>query len=328
MTSPDAARNKFYEDVHVLLATVPKAEKLIVLAPPHPDQHLPPSDAKDGHLDAPSVATLAPARLCPRPDARSAARSGDNGDFGCRRLDRPSTRHLQDADSPTVSRDWFDDNDVAINKAYVIRPTDNNAAFYCSRRLVQQRLWEMQDAWTACKAEKIQGYAKRNEWKNFFVAIKAVYGPPTKATAPLFSADGSTVLIEKTQTLRRWDKHFRDVFNRPSTISDAAIAGLPQVETNADLDLPHAPQKTIRAVQQLSSGKASGSYATHAEIHKRGDQSRHFPAEHPGKIFARIPLNRLGDRLEQVLLPESQCGFRRHRGTMDMIFAARQLQEK
>uniref|UniRef100_A0A183TG36 Reverse transcriptase domain-containing protein n=1 Tax=Schistocephalus solidus TaxID=70667 RepID=A0A183TG36_SCHSO len=31
---------------------------------------------------------------------------------------------------------------------------------------------------------------------------------------------------------------------------------------------------------------------------------------------------------KQGLLPESQCGFRRHRGTTDMIFAARQLQEK
>nr|VZI00492.1 unnamed protein product [Spirometra erinaceieuropaei] len=47
-----------------------------------------------------------------------------------------------------------------------------------------------------------------------------------------------------------------------------------------------------------------------------------------GEIFARILLNRLNNHLEQSLLPESQCGFRRHRGTTDMIFAARQLQEK
>nr|VZI18294.1 unnamed protein product [Spirometra erinaceieuropaei] len=47
-----------------------------------------------------------------------------------------------------------------------------------------------------------------------------------------------------------------------------------------------------------------------------------------GKIFARILLNRTNNHLEQGLLPESQCGFRRHRGTTDMIFAARQLQEK
>nr|VZI26697.1 unnamed protein product [Spirometra erinaceieuropaei] len=32
-----------------------------------------------------------------------------------------------------------------------------------------------------------------------------------------------------------------------------------------------------------------------------------------GKIFARILLNRLNNHLEQGLLPESQCGFRRHR---------------
>ncbi|BHF85586.1 hypothetical protein SprV_1002875500 [Sparganum proliferum] len=47
-----------------------------------------------------------------------------------------------------------------------------------------------------------------------------------------------------------------------------------------------------------------------------------------GKIFARILLKRLNNHLEQGLLPESQCGFRRHRGTTDMIFAARQLQVK
>nr|VZI42022.1 unnamed protein product [Spirometra erinaceieuropaei] len=46
------------------------------------------------------------------------------------------------------------------------------------------------------------------------------------------------------------------------------------------------------------------------------------------KIFARILLNRLNNHLEQGLLPGSQCGFRRHRGPTDMIFAARQLQEK
>uniref|UniRef100_A0A8C5PLD5 Reverse transcriptase n=1 Tax=Leptobrachium leishanense TaxID=445787 RepID=A0A8C5PLD5_9ANUR len=47
-----------------------------------------------------------------------------------------------------------------------------------------------------------------------------------------------------------------------------------------------------------------------------------------GKILARVLLNRLTDHLEQGLLPETQCGFRKERGTVDMIFAARQLQEK
>ena len=48
-----------------------------------------------------------------------------------------------------------------------------------------------------------------------------------------------------------------------------------------------------------------------------------------GKIHARILLNRLNEHLERSgLLPESQCGIRKNRGTIDTIFTARQLQEK
>ncbi|BHF58810.1 hypothetical protein SprV_0100176500 [Sparganum proliferum] len=255
---------------------------------------------------------------------------------------------------------WFDENDAAISnllveknrlrRAYIDHPTDDNrAAFYRSRRLVQQRLHEMQDAWTASKAEEIQG-----------------------GTAPLLSADGSSLLTEEAKILQRWAEHFRGVLNRPSTISDAAIARLPQVVTNMDLDLPPYLHETIRVVQQLSSGKAPGSDAIPAEVYKhggpqlinnltvlfqemwrQGEVPQNFKdatilhlykrkANHQlcdnyrgnsslniaGTIFARIPLNRLDNHLEQGLLPESQCGFRRHRETTEMIFAAHQLQEK
>ena len=48
-----------------------------------------------------------------------------------------------------------------------------------------------------------------------------------------------------------------------------------------------------------------------------------------GKILARVLLNRLTAHVNlHEVLPESQCGFRAGRGTADMIFAARQLQEK
>nr|VZI42566.1 unnamed protein product [Spirometra erinaceieuropaei] len=47
-----------------------------------------------------------------------------------------------------------------------------------------------------------------------------------------------------------------------------------------------------------------------------------------GKIFACILLNRLRNHLEEDLLSESQYDFRHYRGTADMIFVARQPQEK
>ncbi|BHF61132.1 hypothetical protein SprV_0100410300 [Sparganum proliferum] len=120
----------------------------------------------------------------------------------------------------------------------------------------------------------------------------------------------------------------------PSIISDAAIARLPQVETNADLDLPPPLHETIWAMHQLSSGKAPGLKAVPAEIYKHGncqvcnDHRGISLLNIAGEIFARILFNRLNSHLEQEFLPESQCSFSHHRGTTDMTFTAGQLQEK
>lgn len=46
-----------------------------------------------------------------------------------------------------------------------------------------------------------------------------------------------------------------------------------------------------------------------------------------GKVFARVILIRL-QKLADRVYPESQCGFRSKRSTIDMIFSLRQLQEK
>ena len=47
-----------------------------------------------------------------------------------------------------------------------------------------------------------------------------------------------------------------------------------------------------------------------------------------GKILARILLNRMIKNISEGSLPETQCGFRPNRSTMDMIFTVRQVQEK
>ena len=47
-----------------------------------------------------------------------------------------------------------------------------------------------------------------------------------------------------------------------------------------------------------------------------------------GKILARVLLNRLIPTIAEDHLPETQCGFRANRGTTDMVFVLRQLQEK
>jgi hypothetical protein len=51
--------------------------------------------------------------------------------------------------------------------------------------------------------------------------------------------------------------------------------------------------------------------------------------DHAGKVMAKIIAVRLAEYCERVgCLPEAQCGFRRGRGTRDMVFVARLLQEE
>ncbi|BHF58078.1 hypothetical protein SprV_0100102700 [Sparganum proliferum] len=186
-------------------------------------------------------------------------------------LGRACRRHQDKfADSDAVKSNPLAERKLP-HKVYVDCPTDDNkAAFYRSHYPVRQRLREMKDAWTIHKTEEIKGYADRSEWKNFFSAINLVYHPPTKDTAPLLSVKGGTLLTETIQILQRWAEHFRGVLNRSSTISDDSIARLPQVETNANLDIPLPSHKTIRAVQQLSSGNAYGSDEIPTEIYRHG----------------------------------------------------------
>ena len=50
--------------------------------------------------------------------------------------------------------------------------------------------------------------------------------------------------------------------------------------------------------------------------------------ESVGKVFSKLLLDRLNKWICPKVIPESQCGYRSGRGTMDMIFSVRQLQEK
>ncbi|VDL90486.1 unnamed protein product [Schistocephalus solidus] len=268
MTSSDATKDKFYEDLHALQATVPKDDKLIVLGDfnarvgtDHTACNQITEKLENLHA-ADSNATVE-TRWC---QLRNFIQS-----TALEVLGRARHQH----------QDWFNENDTKISnllaeknglhKAYTDLRTDTTkAAFLRSHRHLQQRLQEMQDAWIIRKAEGIQAYADSNEIKNSFKAIKFISGTCIKGTAPLLSSDGTTLLTEKSQILKRWAEHFRSVLICSSVISDANIDRLRQLDKNNDLDLPSALPKTIRAVQQISDGKAPGSDAIPPEIYKHG----------------------------------------------------------
>nr|VZI29259.1 unnamed protein product [Spirometra erinaceieuropaei] len=258
MSCPVAAvRDKFYEDLHALLATVSKTDKLIVfgdfntrVGTDHTAWRgvLGPHGLRGSNDNGPLllrtcaehclILTKTFFGLSEREKAtwghpRSRQwhlldyvlvwrRDGDRGNEQAQRLDKIPIGDAADDEAtiaenasvdnrscqlrntvqattlavlglaPRQRQDWFDDNDAAIRNLLA----EKNRLQKPTRRQLQQRRCEMQDAWTGRKADEIQGYGDRNEWKNFFSAIKGVYGPPTMGTAPLLSADGSTLLTE------------------------------------------------------------------------------------------------------------------------------------
>ena len=208
----------------------------------------------------------------------------------------------------------------------------------------------------------MQEAADRKNAKLFYDGLKAIYGPQANGSSSILSADAETQLTEPSRILERWAEHFSDVLNRPSTISQAAIDNFAQRQLMDELAYRPTHDETTAAIRKLSNGKAAGPDAIAAEIYKYGGinltkslvklfsdiwDSRAVPQEFKDasivhiykrkgdksiciaeKILTRILLNRLSLHLADNVLPESQCGFRAQRSTIDMIFAARQVQEK
>nr|VZI50989.1 unnamed protein product [Spirometra erinaceieuropaei] len=157
-------------------------------------------------------------------------------------------------------QDWFNDNDAAISNLLA------NRRIFCTKPTSITQPTTRNQPSTAVATLYNSGSTRCRTPKQL---TRPVWSK-VKRTATLLSADGTTLLTEETQILQRLAERFRGIINRPSTISDPAIARLPQVETIADLDLPPSLHEIIRAVQQLSNGRAPGSDVLTAVVYKHG----------------------------------------------------------
>ena len=225
-------------------------------------------------------------------------------------------------------------------------------------KTVQTRLRDMQDSWLRKKADEIQSFADRKNMEKFFDALKTVYGPQSSGTIPLLSADGTSLdgvlnrpssindeainrlpqvecnpLLDELPTDSEKVKAIKLLPSGKAPGSDAIPAeiykagGPPVAEKLTELF--HIMLRKEAIPQEFKD-------ATIIHLFKRKgnpqvcDNHRGISLlSIAGKILGRVLLNRLNEHLERPgLLPESQCGFRKNRGTIDMIFTARQLHEK
>ncbi|VDM00972.1 unnamed protein product [Schistocephalus solidus] len=191
MTSSDAAKDKFFDGLHVLLASVPKADKLIVLGD---------FNTRVGTDHAVWWGVLGP-----------------HGLGGCN-------------DNSFLLRKTCAEPRFLLTNTFFRPPTREKTTWMHPR----SRCWQLMD----------------------YILVR--------------SSDGITLLTEKSQIRKRYGEHFRSVLNCSSSISDAAIDQLSQVDMNNDLDLLPSLPETIRFVQQFSRWKEPGSDAIPPEVYKHG----------------------------------------------------------
>ena len=286
--------------------------------------------------------------------------------------------------STKKNKDWFDENDKEIqqllakkrsaHQAHLAQPSCpvKKTAFRSACSNLQRKLRIIQNEWWTNIAEKTQLCADTGDYRGFYEALKAVYGPSHQVVSPLRSTDGQALLTDKASILNRWAEHFQTLFSADRSVDESAIQQIPQQPVKEELDEAPTLEEVIKATSQLKCGKAAGVDGIPPEIWKHGGAALHsklydlflccweqgkLPQDLrdaviitlyknkgeksdcsnyrgitllsiAGKILARVLLNRLVPAVAELHLPESQCGFRSNRGTTDMVFVLRQLQEK
>ena len=239
----------------------------------------------------------------------------------------------------------------------------------CNR--AKYTIWKIQNKWWNFKAELLNVFRTKGDWKNLFSLWRKLSSKTTMSLHSVRDESGLISITDPEEVRNRWKQHFSAVFKTPVfTFCTDLLDKIPMYTT--DENLAHAPSidEVKRALKCMNLHKAAGKDRITADMLIYGGDavinalhrivcevwaSESVPKDWvdsvivpvpkkgdlhlcdnwrgisllsvPGKVFSRIIVNRIIDHYESIL-DETQCGFRKQRGTVDMIFTARQIQDK
>ena len=191
-------------------------------------------------------------------------------------------------------------------------------------------------------------------------------GPVQNKTAPLKSSTGE-VITDKGQQMERLVEHYSDLYSRQNVVTSAALDAIECLPTMEELNTEPTVEELSKAIDSLALGsdgippdlvkhckttlllplhevlcqcwqegvvlqdmrdaKIITLYKNKGERTDCNNYRGILLLGIVGKVFARVILVRL-QKLAERVYPESQCGFRAERSTLDMVFSLCQLQEK
>ncbi|XP_063595337.1 uncharacterized protein LOC134772300 [Penaeus indicus] len=219
--------------------------------------------------------------------------------------------------------------------------------------------------WTELSVN-IQTAAITGNIKEMYNGIKMTMGPAQNKTAPLKSTTGE-IITDKGQQMQRWVEHYSELYSRQNVVTSAALNAIERLPVLEELDTEPTIEDLSKAIDSLASEKAPGSDGIPPDLIKHCKTTLLLPLhevlcqcwkegavpqdmrdakivtlyKNKGErndcnnyrgisllsIVGKVILARL-QKLVKRVYPESQCGFRAERSTVDMVFSLRQLQEK
>ncbi|XP_063584666.1 uncharacterized protein LOC134762226 [Penaeus indicus] len=169
---------------------------------------------------------------------------------------------------------------------------------------------------------EIQNASDLGNFRKLYQGLKKAIGPSMRKVCPLKSSDG-TMITDSNQQLA----------STPSGKAPGQDA-IPADLLKCDEDLLPYLYEILRKSwsegafpRDLRDAKITTLYKNKGD---KGDCNNYRGISLlsvTGKVFARVLLARF-QALANRVYPESQCGFRSNRSTVDMIFSLRQIQEK
>ena len=241
---------------------------------------------------------------------------------------------------------------------------ENANAYRSSKQQVQKSLRNMQNSWWRARAAELQDAANRRDYKTFYQGLKASAAIKSKDGALLteqgpildrWAEHFQGVLNQNSEfdmtlldEIPQWDMNM-GLDTTPTleevteSIKQLSSGKSPGEDGIAPEIYKHGGDTLVAKLLDIfikiwHDGEVVQQFRNATIIHLYKNKGDRATCDNhrgisllciAGKVLARILLNRLSKHAKDInLFPESQCGFRPGRGTCDMVFALRQLQEK
>ena len=232
---------------------------------------------------------------------------------------------------------------------------------------VRRAMRKDKEQWLDGMMKDMEEDMRHNRQDRFFKKMKRLLNSRVTPVDTILDEDGQPVQ-KGEEKLSRWRRHFQEVLNVDSAMSEEAVADL---EDNSHLETPEVNREEVeRAVKKLENKKAGGDDRIVAELVKNGGEAmidwmmelvqevwktRQVPQEWRNATLVPIYKKRdrrvcgnyrgvsllsvpgkvltliLLERLQAIIEPqlmEAQCGFREGRGTVEQIWVTIQVVER